>query len=42
MSAPIKIALPGFGGRMGQMIFGLVQNESQFVITAALKRMDLL
>ena len=35
MSAPIKIALPGFGGRMGQMIFGLVQNESQFVITAA-------
>ncbi len=35
MSAQIKVALPGFGGRMGQMIAGLVQNESQFAITAA-------
>ena len=35
MSAPIKVALPGFGGRMGQMIAGLVQAESQFTITAA-------
>ena len=35
MSAPIKVALPGFGGRMGQMIAGLVQTENQFTITAA-------
>ena len=35
MSAPIKVALPGFGGRMGQMIAGLVQTENKFTITAA-------
>ena len=35
MSAPIKVALPGFGGRMGQMIARLVQTENQFTITAA-------
>ena len=35
MTSPIKVALPGFGGRMGRMIAGLIQTENQFVITAA-------
>ena len=35
MLAPIKVALPGFGGRMGQMIASLVQIENQFKISAA-------
>ncbi len=35
MSAPIKVAIPGFGGRMGQMIASLIQTEKQFVISAA-------
>ena len=35
MTSPIKVALPGFGGRMGQMVAGLIQTEKQFTITGA-------
>ena len=35
MSAPIKIGLPGFGGRMGKMITKLIREDSLFEITAA-------
>ncbi len=35
MSAPIKVGLPGFGGRMGQMIANLIHKESLFEIIAA-------
>ena len=35
MSDPIKVAVAGFGGRMGQMIAGLVQTENSFTVSAA-------
>ena len=35
MSAPLKVGLPGFGGRMGQMIGTLICEDSLFEIVAA-------
>ena len=35
MSASIKVGLPGFGGRMAQMIANLIHEESLFEITSA-------
>jgi len=40
MSAPIKVGLPGFGGRMGQMIARLIQQDSSFELVAATETLN--
>ena len=40
MSAPIKVGLPGFGGRMGQMIARLIQEDSSFELVAATETLN--
>ena len=40
MFAPIKVGLPGFGGRMGQMIARLIQEDSSFDLVAATETLN--
>ena len=40
MFAPIKVGLPGFGGRMGQMIARLIQEDSSFELVAATETLN--